>query len=52
MSEIKSLIEIVAKLRDPDTGCPWDIKQSHQSISDCLIDECCELLQTIDLGRL
>jgi len=48
MSEIKSLIEIVAKLRDPDTGCPWDIKQSHQSISDCLIDECCELLQTID----
>ena len=48
MSEIQALIETVAKLRDPNSGCPWDIKQPHQSISDCLIDECCELLQTID----
>jgi XTP/dITP diphosphohydrolase/tetrapyrrole methylase family protein/MazG family protein len=38
----------VAALREPSTGCPWDIEQTHQSITDCLIDECCELLQTID----
>ena len=44
----RQLLVTVAKLRDPDTGCPWDIEQSHQSITDCLIDECCELLQTID----
>ncbi len=48
MSAINALIETVAALRDPKTGCPWDIEQDHQSISDCLIDECCELLQTID----
>ena len=48
MSGIEKLLVTVAKLRDPDTGCPWDIEQSHQSITDCLIVECCELLQTID----
>ena len=48
MSFITHLIETVAALRDPDTGCPWDVEQNHRSIADCLIDECCELLQTID----
>ena len=48
MSAIEDLIKIVAALRDPDTGCPWDIEQDHQSIAECLVDECCELLQTID----
>lgn len=48
MSSIDDLIATVAALRDPETGCPWDIEQTHQSITDCLIDECCELLQTID----
>jgi XTP/dITP diphosphohydrolase/tetrapyrrole methylase family protein/MazG family protein len=38
----------VAALRAPETGCPWDIEQDHQSIAECLVDECCELLQTID----
>ena len=48
MSSIDNLIQTVKALREPDTGCPWDIEQDHQSIADCLIDECCELLQTID----
>ena len=48
MSAIEDLIKTVAALRDPDTGCPWDIEQDHQSIAECLVDECCELLQTID----
>jgi XTP/dITP diphosphohydrolase/tetrapyrrole methylase family protein/MazG family protein len=48
MSAIEDLIKTVAALRDPETGCPWDIEQDHQSITECLIDECCELLQTID----
>lgn len=48
MSGIEKLLITVAKLREPETGCPWDIEQTHQSITDCLIDECCELLQTID----
>ena len=48
MSGIEKLLVTVAKLRDPDTSSARDIEQSHQSITDCLIDECCELLQTID----
>ena len=48
MSAIVDLLATVAALREPSTGCPWDIEQTHQSITDCLIDECCELLQTID----
>jgi len=48
MSSIDDLLQTVSALREPDTGCPWDIEQTHQSITDCLIDECCELLQTID----
>ncbi|SVD40286.1 uncharacterized protein METZ01_LOCUS393140, partial [marine metagenome] len=41
------LREIVAKLRAPD-GCPWDIEQTHQSLSDCLVEETSEVLETID----
>lgn len=48
MRPIEALIQTVAALRKPETGCPWDIAQDHQSIADCLINECCELLQTID----
>ena len=48
MASIDDLIQTVAALRDPETGCPWDIEQDHQSLAECLVDECCELLQTID----
>lgn len=48
MSHLQSLKKTIAALRDPETGCPWDIAQDHQSLAECLIDECCELLQTID----
>lgn len=48
MSAIEDLLKTVAALREPETGCPWDIEQNHQSLAECLVDECCELLQTID----
>lgn len=47
MSAIDDLIETVARLRGPG-GCPWDIEQTHQSLCDCLVEECAELLDTID----
>lgn len=37
----------MARLRAPD-GCPWDREQTHQTLARCLIDECSELLDTID----
>lgn len=48
MASIDDLIRTVAALRDPESGCPWDVEQDHQSLAECLVDECCELLQTID----
>ena len=44
---IEALCETVARLRAPD-GCPWDQEQTHQSLCDCLVEECSELLDTID----
>ena len=37
----------MARLRAPD-GCPWDREQTHQTLARCLIDECSDLLDTID----
>ncbi len=47
MSAIEDLCRTVARLRQPD-GCPWDRVQTHESLTRCLIDECSELLDTID----
>jgi XTP/dITP diphosphohydrolase/tetrapyrrole methylase family protein/MazG family protein len=47
MSHVDALRSTVARLRAPD-GCPWDQEQDHRSLRICLIEECCELLDTID----
>ena len=39
----------IARLRAPD-GCPWDRKQTHQSLRDNLLEETYEVLAAIDLG--
>ena len=51
MSAIDDLRQTMARLRGPG-GCPWDREQTHQSLARCLIDECSELLDTIDRGDL
>jgi MazG family protein len=47
MSAIDELRHTIARLRGPG-GCPWDQEQTHQTLARCLIDECSELLDTID----
>ena len=47
MSEIDQTLQIMEQLRDPDSGCPWDIKQTHSSIAKCAIDESYELISSI-----
>lgn len=49
MKAIQELKETVNRLRSPG-GCPWDREQTHQSLCDHLIEECAELLDTIDRG--
>lgn len=40
----------MARLRDPDTGCPWDLQQNFQSIVPSTLEECYELAQAIEQG--
>ncbi len=47
MSAMDDLRATMARLRGKN-GCPWDQEQTHQSLARCLIDECSELLETID----
>ena len=51
MSPIDQLRRTMARLRGP-RGCPWDQEQTHQSLARCLVDECSELLETIDRNDL
>jgi len=42
------LLEIMARLRDPETGCPWDIEQTYKSIAPYTIEEAYEVADAID----
>ena len=45
-----SFVSTVAKLRDPDEGCPWNRAQTHASIGDYMIEEAYEALDAIQVG--
>lgn len=52
MSErFTKLVELMAALRAPD-GCPWDRKQTHESLKPYLVEETYEVLETIDHGDM
>ncbi len=44
---IIKLIEIIAKLRDPIDGCPWDLEQTHNSLIQYVIEEAYEVAHAI-----
>ena len=48
--ELVRLMEIVSKLRSPN-GCPWDIKQTSQSMIPFLLEEAYEVVETIEDGN-
>lgn len=48
-SSYETLQDVVAHLRAPD-GCPWDRKQTHESLRDGLLEETYEVLEAIDVG--
>jgi tetrapyrrole methylase family protein/MazG family protein len=47
---IDQLLEVMRKLRDPETGCPWDREQNLETLKPFLIEECYELIDAIDSG--
>lgn len=47
MKAFKKLLEVMAQLRGAE-GCPWDKKQTHESLKPCLLEETYEVLAAID----
>ncbi|MGE5538631.1 MAG: nucleoside triphosphate pyrophosphohydrolase [Gemmatimonas sp.] len=47
-SGIERLLEVMARLRDPQTGCPWDREQSYPSIVPYTIEEAYEVADAIE----
>ncbi|MGV6874904.1 nucleoside triphosphate pyrophosphohydrolase [Pseudochelatococcus sp. B33] len=50
--DIGRLLDIMAALRTPDTGCPWDIEQDFSSIAPYTIEEAYEVADAIERGDL
>ncbi|ARQ10076.1 nucleoside triphosphate pyrophosphohydrolase [Rhizobium etli] len=50
--DISRLIEIMAALRHPETGCPWDIEQNFQTIKPYTIEEAYEVSDAIERGDM
>ncbi|QYJ98791.1 nucleoside triphosphate pyrophosphohydrolase [Shewanella alkalitolerans] len=51
-SDIQRLLTIMERLRDPETGCPWDKAQSYQTIVPFTLEEAFEVADTIERGAL
>ncbi len=45
---IERLLEIMRRLRDPETGCPWDIEQTFETIAPYTIEEAYEVADAIE----
>ncbi len=46
--DIKGLIDIMAALRQPETGCPWDVVQTFETIKPYTIEEAYEVADAIE----
>lgn len=51
-TSFESFAEIVAHLRAPEDGCPWDKEQTHQTLRKHLLEESYEALSAMDAGDL
>jgi MazG family protein len=50
MSDVTRLLEIMARLRQREGGCPWDVEQTFQSIAPHTIEEAYEVADAIERG--
>lgn len=48
---LQRLLEIMRRLRDPESGCPWDIAQNFRSIAPFTLEEAYEVVEAIERGR-
>ena len=45
---IQDFIQLIAQLRNPNDGCPWDLKQNYESMIPCLTEETYEVIEAIE----
>ena len=50
LDALNRLIEVVAQLRSPDGGCPWDLAQTPQTLIPYVIEEAYEVVDAIQTG--
>lgn len=50
LEALQQLIEVVAKLRSPEGGCPWDLAQTPQTLTPYIIEEAYETVDAIQKG--
>jgi ATP diphosphatase len=46
-SPIQELLDVMARLRNPEGGCPWDLEQNFETIAPCTIEEAYEVADAI-----
>lgn len=51
LSGIDKLVAVVARLRHPELGCPWDLKQTHRSLKPYMLEEAYEAVEAVDLAE-
>ena len=52
MSNIKRILDVMAALRHPETGCPWDLQQDFKSIAPYTLEEAYEVTDAIERGDM
>ncbi|MDP5166433.1 nucleoside triphosphate pyrophosphohydrolase [Pseudomonas syringae] len=52
MYTVQDLLNLMARLRDPQFGCPWDLKQTYASIVPHTLEEAYEVADAIEQGDL
>ncbi len=50
LTELQRLITVIAQLRNPDGGCPWDLAQTPQTLTPYVIEEAYEVVDAIQSG--
>jgi ATP diphosphatase len=51
-AKLRALLDIMARLRDPVSGCAWDVEQNHASIAPYAIEEAYEVAEAIASGDI
>ena len=52
LNQLERIIDIMRQLRDPETGCPWDVEQDFSTIAPYTIEEAYEVADAVQRGNI